>query len=170
MKRRSVVVGAVAVAAVAGGIGLQVGRRGPDETDLLIWTRRFEQPQGGALDMAERQGRPLLLNFWATWCAPCVTEMPLLDRFQQAHGRAGWQVVGLAIDRVEPVRAFLQRVPVHFAIGIAGIDGVDLGRRLGNTGGQLPYTVVYDRSGRIRDRKLGAVSEAELNRWASDIG
>jgi thiol-disulfide isomerase/thioredoxin len=127
---------------------------------------RFEQPDGRPLEMAALRGRPLLLNFWATWCPPCVKEMPELDRFQQAFADQGWQVVGLAIDGPTPVRRFLERVPVSYAIGMAGFDGTDLSRSLGNESGALPFTVMFDADGRIVQRKLGETDFEELAGWA----
>ncbi len=137
--------------------------------DLLpdgFWQHQFEQPSGGPLDWAALQGRPLLINFWATWCPPCVKEMPELDRFHEAFGPRGWQVVGLAIDGPTPVREFLGRTPVRFPIGLAGMDGTDLAASLGNTAGGLPFTVLVDAQGRIRQRKMGATHYEELAAWA----
>ena len=179
MKRRSIVTAVVAGAAVAAGIGWSLrerygllgrGDRGGDDIDRLLWTQRFEQPDGGRLVMAERRGKPLLLNLWASWCAPCVREMPVLDRFQREHRNGGWQVVGLAIDALEPVRRFLAAVPVDFPIGLAGISGIELAHSLGNAGGQLPFSVVFDAKGAIRARKLGVVEPAALSRWVAEIG
>ena len=135
-----------------------------------FWPLRFEQPSGGELAMASLRGQPLLLNFWATWCPPCVKEMPLLDQFHREQASRGWQVLGLAVDSPTPVRSFLQRQPMGFPIGLAGMDGVELAKSLGNAGGQLPYSVVFDREGRFRHRKLGTVDEALLASWVKDIG
>ena len=103
----------------------------PADDPAGLWSRRFEKPSGGELAMADLRGKPLVLNFWATWCPPCVKEMPELDRFHRTYAGKGWQVVGLAIDGPTPVREFLVRVPVGFAIGLAGFEGTDLGRQLG---------------------------------------
>jgi thiol-disulfide isomerase/thioredoxin len=107
-----------------------------------------------------------VLNFWATWCAPCIKEMPELDRFHREHAAQGWQVVGVAIDQPEPVREFLQRVPVGFPIAVAGLAGMELLRALGNPSGALPFTVVFAADGRVVRRKLGETTARELAGWA----
>ena len=137
---------------------------GPD-----IWTLRFDQPGGGEVVLANLRGKPLLLNFWATWCPPCVTEMPLLNRFHAQQQARGWQVVGLAVDSPTPVREFLARQPMGFAIGLAGLNGVDLARSLGNASGALPFSVVFDRQGKAIRTKLGSLAEADLADWVDAI-
>ena len=82
--------------------------------------------------MATLRGQPLVLNFWATWCPPCVKEMPEIDRFQREFAARGWQVLGLAVDRPQPVREFLARTPVGYTIAMAGLEGTELSRQLGN--------------------------------------
>ena len=136
-------------------------------TPVDIWPLRFERPEGGELALADLRGRPLVLNFWATWCPPCVEEMPMLDRFHRAQGAGGWQVAGLAIDSAEPVRDFFARHPVGFPIGLAGVKGVTLARSLGNQRGALPFSVVYDAGGKAIARKLGALTPEELAGWAN---
>jgi hypothetical protein len=79
-------------------------------------------------------------------------------------------VVGLAIDSPTPVREFLARRPVGFPIGLAGLAGTDLSRTLGNANGSLPFTVVVGSDGRVIERKLGALSPADLARWAETGG
>ena len=137
-----------------------------DEGLAALWQLRFSRPEGGELVFAELRGKPLLINFWATWCAPCVREMPQLDRFRREFGPQGWQVVGLAIDGPTPVREFLQKLPVGFAIGLAGLHGTELVRTLGNTQGGLPFTVLIGADGRVLQRKLGETNFDELAAWA----
>ncbi len=156
------------VAAMAGGVGWYLRRNPPVDAEFL-WGLRFPQPDGGELVMAERRGKPLLLNFWATWCAPCVKEMPTLDRFQREQAARGWQVVGLAVDSPTPVREFLQRTPVGFPIGLAGMEGAELAEKLGNPMGALPYTVVLDARGRVVQQKLGITEAQELADWAKSV-
>lgn len=132
-----------------------------------LWSARFERPAGGELVLADWRGKPLLLNFWASWCTPCVQEMPALDRFQREF--AGWQVLGLAVDTPAPVRAFLQKQPVGFAIGMAGLSGTDLARQLGNTQGGLPFSVAFGLDGEPVWHKLGATTLDELREMARSV-
>lgn len=171
MRRRRWLVGAAGTAAAVAGVGGYLWREQRDAGERFdpLWSLRFPQPGGGELVMAERRGKPLLLNFWATWCPPCLKEMPDLDRFAREFGGRGWQVVGLAIDGPTPVREFLQRTPVGFAIGLAGFDGTDLSRQLGNAQGALPFTAVFDAKGRIVKRKLGQTTYAELEAWGKSV-
>ena len=167
MKRRGwLIAGAAAAAAVAGAsVALWRARRPQNETETAFWALRFERPEGGELSVSAFRGHPVLLNFWATWCAPCVTEMPLLDRFQRDKASRGWQVLGLAVDSPTPVRRFLTQNVMSFSIGLAGLEGVDLARSLGNASGALPFSVLFDIEGRAIARKLGALHPEDLEAW-----
>jgi thiol-disulfide isomerase/thioredoxin len=165
VNRRTWLLTGAGAAAGAAGVGWQVWRKRRSLVDESgLWAMRFPQPDGGELVMAELRGRPLLLNFWATWCPPCLKELPELDRFQRQFAARGWQVVGLAVDGPTPVREYLQRVKVGFAIGLAGFEGAELSRRLGNAQAALPFSVIFDSGGRIVWRKLGETSYDELVR------
>lgn len=116
--------------------------------------------------MATLQGQPLLLNFWGSWCPPCVAEMPELDRFAREMAPAGWRVLGLAVDNPKAVREFLATRPVGYTIALAGFEGADLSRQLGNTQGGLPYTVAFNAAGQVVHQKAGQTTLAELRSWA----
>ena len=120
---------------------------------------------GDTMRLSDHVGRPVILNFWATWCAPCIEEMPLLDRFYTENRANDWQVLGLAVDQAAPVTRFLERMPMQFPIALAGFAGIDLSRKLGNTGGGLPFSVLIDSSSRIKQRKIGQLSAQDLQQW-----
>ena len=169
--RRRLLYAGVAGAAALGGAGLAWWKFQPHAmeqgVEQALWTMEFEKPEGGSVALKSLAGKPLLLNFWATWCPPCVEELPMLNAFYREHGANGWQVLGLAIDQPSAVRKFLQRIPLEFPVGLAGLGGTDLGRSLGNLTGGLPFTVVLGGSGRVLHRKMGQITPQDLQRWAA---
>lgn len=170
-RRRTLLTGALGASAAAAGFGVAWWHRRAEANDPLapMWQMRFERPEGGQLAMDSLRGKPLLINFWATWCAPCVKEMPEIDRFSREFGKQQGQVLGLAIDSPAPVRQFLARVKVGFLIGIGGLDGTDLVHQLGNLQGGLPFTVLIGADGTVLQRKAGETSYDELIGWAKQI-
>ena len=171
--RRTWLFGAAAVLAASAGAGAAWWKQRPasghEALGADFWGRSFERPEGGELTMASLRGKPVLLNFWATWCAPCVEEMPMLDRFFREHAANGVQVVGLAIDQPSSVRKFLQRTAVTYPIGLAGLDGTDLIRQLGNTAGGLPFTLAVTAEGAVAERKMGKLEQTDLDAWRRDF-
>ncbi|MDV0439639.1 TlpA family protein disulfide reductase [Xanthomonas sacchari] len=128
---------------------------------------RLPTLDGGHLTLAQFRGRPLLVNVWASWCEPCVREMPELDRLARAQPSDGLQVLGIALDRAEDVRAFLQRVPIGYPIALETPGPADASVRLGDTQGLLPYSVLIDADGRIVRQKLGPFAPGEVEGWVS---
>ncbi|MDO8280308.1 MAG: TlpA disulfide reductase family protein [Sulfurimicrobium sp.] len=169
-RRRRLLYSGVAAAAGLAGAGLAWWRWSaqPESAGATaaFWVTRFTSPEGAALPMSAFRGRPLLVNFWATWCPPCVDELPMVDAFYRQKKANGMQVLGIAVDKVDAVQAFLRRTPVSFPIAMAGLPGADLSRSLGNAAGGLPYTVVFGSDGVLRHRKIGQLSPADLSRWA----
>jgi thiol-disulfide isomerase/thioredoxin len=171
MRRRAAIIGSAALAVVAGaGTAFWRARSheaASPESATDIWALSFERLDDGPLALADWRGRPLLLNFWATWCAPCVTEMPLLDRFARERGAGGWRVLALAIDNAEAVRRFVSERKIGMPVALAGSDGLQLARSLGNDRGALPFTAVFDSAGDRVQHRLGAVSADLLSSWTS---
>jgi thiol-disulfide isomerase/thioredoxin len=118
------------------------------------------QPLSWTLPAAKGNQAIAIVNFWATWCAPCVEEMPELERLSKALPAGA--VIGVAIDNPTNVREFLQKTPVTYPIALAGLEGTDLMRELGNTTGGLPFTVLLDAKGKVVFSKMGKTNEAEL--------
>lgn len=161
----------VGVAAAAAGAGvawwrLQPGTAQPQALETF-WQRRFEKPEGGELALAAFRGRPLLVNFWATWCPPCVEELPMIDAFWRENAAKGIQVLALAIDQPSAVRRFLQRQPLSVPVGLAGLEGTGLAKALGNVNGGLPFSVFFGADAGIYKKKLGQLTRADLQDWLS---
>ncbi|QHE87787.1 TlpA family protein disulfide reductase [Hydrogenophaga sp. BPS33] len=171
LQRRTLWMAGMAV--VAGGAGALFSARRlqlqpvMSEAEVAFWATAFEGPNGGAVRLADFRDRPLLVNFWATWCPPCVEELPMLNAFHEAHKARGWQVLGLAVDQPSAVRSFMQKLPLNFPVGMAGFAGTDLSRSLGNPSGALPFSVVFGGDGTLLHRKIGKVSQEDLAQWAT---
>lgn len=179
MNRRQLMFGGVATAATLAGAGVawwQAQPQGQSARDVgqsaagtgsdPFWGLSFDTPDGASLAMGSFAGKPLLVNFWATWCPPCVEELPLIDGFYQENKGKSWQVLGLAVDQPSAVRAWLQRKPLSFPVAMAGFSGTELSKSLGNLSGGLPFTVVFGASGQLLHRKSGKVSPEDLAQWA----
>lgn len=111
-------------------------------------------------------GRPLLINVWASWCGPCIDEMPELQRFANSQGAAGTQVIGLALDTPEAIKDFLTRVPVDYPILVDTPGPADASVWLGNRKGVLPYSVLVAADGKIVKQKIGPFAHGEIEGWA----
>lgn len=135
------------------GITVQVGDLRPEFAHAGI--------DGKLWRASDFDGRPTLFNFWATWCAPCLREMPLLQSlFEQNRERL--HVVGIAVDEPGKVGAFAERLGITYPIVIGTSDVRETGRRFGNPDGMLPYSVLVDAEGVIRWRHLGELNEEML--------
>jgi thiol-disulfide isomerase/thioredoxin len=171
VKRRAFVIGSVAAAGAIAGVSAALWRTGRHGTGdaaaapIDLWSLSFAGVDGAQVPMAGLRGKALLLNFWATWCVPCAAEMPLLDAFARTASGRGWNVLALAVDSAGPVRRFLAERALSLPVALAGADGLDLSRNLGNNLGALPFTVVFGADGKPRQRHLGALDRPWLDRW-----
>jgi thiol-disulfide isomerase/thioredoxin len=133
----------------------------PPATDLTGQRRPdflLEDLAGTLVSSGEFDGQVVLVNFWASWCAPCVEEMPLLSGLQRQYGKRGFRVVGIAVEDPDRARAFVRGMALDYTL-LFGLTGAAVANRdFGNPSAMLPYSVLVDRSGTIRWAHLGALS------------
>ncbi len=118
---------------------------------------------GQSRNVSEWQGKVLVINFWATWCPPCLEEIPHFIKLQDKYGDQGLQFLGIALEDVDAVTSFANKLGINYPLLVGEQEVIKLGVKLGNRIGGLPYTVILDRSGNINFIKVGplSVSEAE---------
>ena len=120
---------------------------------------------GRAHRLAEYRGHRVLLNFWASWCGPCLDEMPSLDRAARAHPQV--TVLGIAMDEPARVRSFLAAHPVNYPVLLGRLDSPSTSLQLGDTAEVLPYSALLDADGRLLATHRGPLDAATLDRWLS---
>jgi thiol-disulfide isomerase/thioredoxin len=181
MDRRTLLILALACLAAAGGWWLQNrwANGMPDQPPAPAGVKTlavgdaasdYTLPdlQGHPTSLAKWHGHAIVLNFWASWCVPCLKEMPMLATFQRDHAAEGVQVVGVAMEQPQSAAAFLKRVDVGYPI-LTGIDADPVPTTVfGDTAGLLPYSVLIGRDGRILATKLGPLDKGLLDDWLKE--
>jgi len=135
------------------GAGVSLGERHPGFA--------HDDLDGGTVSDGDFAGKAMLVNFWATWCAPCRREMPVLQEASERHGET-LAVIGIALDDPGPVAAFIAEHGIDYTILHGQGDVLDTQRAWGNAAGAMPYTVLTDADGIVRWRHYGEVTEEEL--------
>lgn len=159
--RNRVAIGAAAVVALAAGIALALFDRAPaDPTRLLALS--LPDQAGRPQSLAQWRGKVLVVNFWATWCAPCREEMPDLVRAQKEFGAKGLQIIGIAADNADKVQQFAKEIDLNYPALIGGYGAIDLSKDLGNSLAALPFTVILDRQGKVAYTHLGPIKPDKL--------
>ena len=186
MRKNAIILAAVALMASSGGFFLaqilsppnQAAITIPDPTargadrapsaDDLLGQRRpdftLSDMNGTPVSASDFDGHVWLANFWATWCAPCVEEMPMLSLLQRDWSDRGVKIVGIALDDADRAREFVAEMAIDYPILVGMADVVVTGRRYGNSTGLLPFSVLVDTDGIIRWTRLGALEREELER------
>lgn len=180
MKRRTIIFGGAGLAAIATTAWLawqSTSRRAPaanravgmpgsaprklEPNSRALYEATLPDLTGRPVALKRLLGRPVVANFWATWCAPCVEEMPHLDALSKSFSNI--QFVGIGIDTASNISQFVTKIPVSYPLYVAGHAGIALVRELGNAAGGLPFTVLLDAEGHIFDTILGQVSPEDLS-------
>lgn len=156
------VAAAAAVVGAAYHLWLRGGAPAPQAIVERVYAARLADLKGGAQTLAQWRGQVMVVNFWATWCAPCREEIPGFVRMQERYGSRGLLFVGIAIDQPDKVAEFAREFRINYPLLIGGLDTLELLRQAGNRAGVLPYTLVIDRRGNLVSREPGGLKEARL--------
>jgi thiol-disulfide isomerase/thioredoxin len=168
MKRKILLFAGIALIFV--GIGIYFGARQyqpatPDENATVNFYRhQLPDAQGTLQSLEQWKGRSLVVNFWATWCAPCVDEMPELNELQEELTATNTQILGIGIDSASNIADFGGKYGIHYPLYVAGVNGTERARQFGNQAGGLPYTVLIDKNGTVRKTYLGRLDMSELRK------
>jgi thiol-disulfide isomerase/thioredoxin len=158
-------VAALVAAALATLAGVQLGRHylesAANPTTVLA-SARLSDVEGRPLALDQWKGKTLVINFWATWCAPCREEMPELSQLQSQYEAKNVQFVGIAVDSAANVAQFSKIHQIGYPLLVGGTDAIALSQELGNSVSALPFTIVLDPRGKVRLQKLGRISSQEL--------
>ena len=136
-----------------------------------------KRPEFAAMDLdgqrrniKEWDGKVILLNFWATWCPPCLKEIPDFIELQKDYGEQGFQIIGIAVDDEQAVREYATEIGMNYPTMAVQSEGVGLARRYGNHAGALPYTVIINRNGEISNTIMGELSKTRAKELLEDRG
>src|SRR6478609_7341682 len=146
-KLQTVLIGTVALLCAVSGVWFYQSSqadRPPDATAAgnMVLGAKLMGVDDQVHPLEQWRGKVLVVNFWATWCAPCREEIPGFVKFQQQYGTRGVQIVGIAIDTAERVAPYVQEIGINYPILVGGIETMDFARQIGNRAGVLPFTVV----------------------------
>jgi peroxiredoxin len=171
-RRRRTTLLVLAAVAGASGAGLSWWRSGrqaaarlqAEEAVALFFQQTLPDANGQVFAFEQLRGSQVVVNFWATWCAPCVEEMPELSALATEFQSSGTRFLGVGVDSQEAIGAFSRKLPVSYPLVVASATGAFLAGRFGNSVGGLPYTVVISPSGEIKERVLGRVRIDDLRK------
>jgi thiol-disulfide isomerase/thioredoxin len=171
MKRSHLVFAAIAIASAAIGIyaGSQRWNPAPPESTAVaaLFRQNLPDAQNTVHSLSQWQGKTLVINFWATWCAPCVDEMPELSILQKDLASKNIQIIGIGIDSASNIKDFSLKHQITYPLYVAGVGGTELAREFGNQAGGLPFTVLVSPTGEITKTYLGRLKMEELKK---DLG
>lgn len=163
MRKTSIVLALAVLGAFAGGLSYWYLRPAPvSQVTAIAPPINFQTVDGKNLSLASLRGHWVLINFWASWCAPCMNEIPHLVRAQSEYGSLGLQIIGPALDELSAVKPLLARFQFNYPVTADFRGGDQAMRALGNDKGALPFSVLIDPDGFVAERVLGGMSAEQL--------
>lgn len=167
MRKPWLIAAPLALLALASGMWLAHSRYSPPSPAGALppgfWQLAYPDAQGQPQTLAQWRGKTLVVNFWASWCAPCREEMPDFSALRRQYRGSAVEVIGIAVDTPQNVRSYLQQHPVDYPVLVGEGGAHALSRQLGNPDGALPFTIVLDRQGKVVLRHLGRLPRAVLD-------
>lgn len=166
MKRNTLLFGAVAIICVVAGLYFGARHHSPAAAEAsavdALFQQRLMDPDEQAHALAQWRGKALVVNFWATWCAPCVEEMPELAQLHAELAPKNIHILGIGIDSASNIKQFAAKYHINYPLYVGGVSSTEVSRKLGNPTGGLPFTVLIDATGEVRKTYLGRLNMAQL--------
>jgi thiol-disulfide isomerase/thioredoxin len=173
MKKNAVLFGGVAILFAIFGIFFANQRLAPTTAESsavsTFLSQSMKDANGQDQPLSQWKDHTLVVNFWATWCAPCVDEMPELSALQQEISTQRIQILGIGIDSASNIADFARKYRISYPLYVGGMSGSELSRALGNQGGGLPFTVIIGRDGQVKKTYLGRLKMEELRKSLSGL-
>ena len=133
-----------------------------DAAASLLFSTALDDLEGKKQPLEQWRGNVVVVNFWATWCPPCLKEIPEFIQLQRSYGSRGIQFVGIAVDEKQKVAEFAAKVGINYPVLIGGLEAIELSRKAGNRLGGLPFTLIISRDGKITKADVGGIDLATL--------
>ena len=166
---QAVLFGGVALVALCAGMLMRGNERVAKADIRPLMAVSMPDLQGKSRNLSEWRGKVLVVNFWATWCPPCLKEIPEFVRMQEKSGPKGLQFVGIAADQPDKVRQFAAKHHINYPILLGEMDVIQIARLAGNEAGGLPFTVIIDREGQWVRSESGALDELRLSNMVEPL-
>lgn len=165
---RGLILGVAGILALAIGVFVGLRKDAPQDASTLL-AISLPDTTGQQQSLEQWRGKVVIVNFWATWCAPCREEMPEFVRAQSEFGSKGLQFVGIAVDEADKVDQFAKELKVNYPVLIGGYGAIELSKTLGNRLVALPFTIIVDRQGQVAHTQLGPLKPDQLRSMVAKL-
>ena len=166
--RRWLILGVAGILALAIGAFVGLRQEAPQDAATLL-ALSLPDITGQQQSLGQWRGKVVVVNFWATWCAPCREEMPEFVRAQSEFGSKGLQFVGIAVDEAGKADEFARELRLNYPVLIGGYGAIELSKTLGNRLTALPFTIIVDRQGHVAHTQLGPLKPDQLRSIISKL-